>query len=79
MYYLTMQFNGETYEKRPRKDIKEAILSLRPEQLHTDIFVTLKNKEDIRERHLTLTQGKKLFNETDNDFIDVFIMNLTLK
>lgn len=76
MYNLTLKFNGETFTKRP-KDIKQAILSLKPEQLHTEMYVTLKNKEDVRERKLNLVQGRKLF--IDENFLDIFIMNLTLK
>jgi hypothetical protein len=70
-----MVFNGETFEKRP-KDVRQAILALKPAQLHTDIFVTLKKGNDVRERHLSLSQGKKLFN--NEDFLDVFVLNLML-
>ena len=76
MYNLTLSFNGETFKKRP-KDIKEAILSLKPPVLFTDIYVTLQSKGDIRERKLNLLQGKKLFN--NEDFLDVFIINLLIK
>ena len=76
MYNLTLIFNGETFNKRP-KDIKKAILSLKPDWLHTEIYVTLKKGDDVRERKLNLIQGKKLFNK--EDFLDVFIMNLLLK
>lgn len=75
MYNLTLNFNGETFTKRP-KDIKKAILSLKPEMLLTEMYVTLKNKKDIRERKLTLIQGRKLFN--NEDFLDIFINNLLI-
>lgn len=75
MYHLTLNFNGETFTKRP-KDIKKAILSLKPEMLLTEMYVTLKNKKDIRERKLTLIQGRKLFN--NEDFLDIFINNLLI-
>lgn len=77
MYNLTLTFNGETYKKRPKKDIKEAILSTKPDVLHTEVYVTLKDKQDVRERKLSLKEGKKLFNS--EDFINVFVMNLLLK
>ncbi len=73
---LTLKFNGETFTKKPI-DVKTTILSLKPEQLHTDMYVTLKNKDDVRERHLNLVQGRKLF--SNEDFLDVFVMNLLLK
>lgn len=76
MYYLTLNFNGETYKKRP-VDVKQAILSLKPAVLLTEMYVTLKKGDDVRERKLNLVQGKKLFN--DENFLDVFVMNLLLK
>lgn len=76
MYNLTLKFNGEEFKKRA-KDIKKAILSLKPEWLHTEVYVTLKKGDDVRERKLNLTQGKNLFR--NEDFLDVFVMNLLLK
>lgn len=76
MYNLTMNFNGETFNKRP-KDIRDAIMSIKPAYLFTDVYVTLKDKMDVRERKLNLTQGKKLFN--DENFLTVFINNLLIK
>lgn len=74
---LTLAFNGETYSRKT-KDMKKYILSLKPDWLHTDMFVTLENKDnDTRERHLNLRQGKQLFN--NEDFLDVFVLNLMLK
>lgn len=76
MYNLTLNFNGETYTKRP-KDVKSAIMSVKPVLLFTDVYVTLKNKDDVRERKLNLHQGRKLFQ--DENFLEVFVMNLLLK
>lgn len=73
--YLTLKFNGETFKKRP-KDLREAILSVKPDVLHTEIYVTLKRGNDVRERKLGLREGKRLF--TSVDYLDVFLMNLTL-
>lgn len=78
MYNLTLQFNGETFNKRPKKEtLKKTILSLKPSVLYTEMYVTLKDKQDVRERKLNLVQGKNLFN--NEDFLDVFIINLLLK
>lgn len=76
MNYLTLSFNGETYTKIP-KDVKEAILSVKPQFLFTDVYVTFKNKNDVRERKLNLHEGRKLFQ--DDNFLEVFVMNLLLK
>lgn len=75
MYNLTLQFNGKKFTKRP-KDIKQAILSLKPDILHTEMYVVLKKGSDIRERKLNLRQAKSLFN--NEDFLDIFIMNLLI-
>lgn len=77
MYNLTLKFNGETFNKRPKEDIRQAILSVKPSVLLTEMYVTLKKGSDVRERKLNLVQGRKLFN--NEDFLDVFIMNLLLK
>jgi hypothetical protein len=75
MYNLTLVFNGQTFMKRP-KDVRKAILSLKPDVLLTEMYVTLKKGQDVRERRLNLIQGKKLFN--DENFLDVFMINLLL-
>lgn len=78
MYNLTLQFNGETFKKKSKREtLKRTILSFRPDVLYTEMYVTLKDKQDVRERKLTLVQGKNLFN--NEDFLDVFIINLLLK
>lgn len=75
MYNLTLKFNGETFNKRP-KDIKKAILDTKPDVLHTEMYVILKKGNDVRERKLNLRQGKSLFN--NEDFLNIFVMNLQL-
>ena len=77
MYNLTLKFNGETFNKRPKEDIRQAILSVKPSVLLTEMYVTLKKGSDVRERKLNLVQGRKLFN--NEDFLDIFIINLLLK
>lgn len=70
--------NGETIKKRT-ENIKDAILSLKPEVLVTEIYVIVQKvgSKDTTERKLNLIQGKKLFR--DENFLDVFIMNLLLE
>ena len=75
MYNLTLKFNGEIFNKRP-KDIKKAILDTKPDVLHTEMYVILKKGNDVRERKLNLRQGKSLFN--NEDFLNIFVMNLQL-
>jgi len=76
---LILKFNGKEYKKRPKSEdsIKEAILSVKPELLMTEMYVTLKENGHIRERLLTLFNGRQLFNS--DDYLDVFVMNLIMK
>ena len=77
-YNLTLLFNGETFKKRTA-NLKEAILSLKPEALVTEVYLIVKpvgSKEDATERKLNLIQGKRLFN--NEEFMEVFINNLLL-
>lgn len=73
---LTLNFNGELHTPKA-KGIAKAIMSVKPATLFTDVYVTYDVDGDIRERKLNLTQGKKLFN--NEDFLNVFVMNLQLK
>lgn len=77
-YNLTLLMNGETIKKRT-ENIKDAILSLKPEVLVTEVYVNVQKvgSKDKTERKLNLIQGKKLFR--DENFLDVFIMNLLLE
>jgi len=72
---FTMSFNGEVYTKRPT-DLDKAILSLRPEILFTDIFMTVKRGTHETIKRLTLPEGRKLFN--DSDMREITINNLLI-
>lgn len=76
-YNLTLLLNGETHKKRT-DNIKDAILSLKPEVLYTEMYVIVQKvgSKDKIERRLSLIEGKKLF--INEDFLDVFIINLLL-
>ncbi len=76
---LILNFNGEKYEKRPKTedDVKDAILSVKPETMLTEMYVTFKRGSDIRERKLPLHEARQLF--INEQYLDVFVMNLTIK
>lgn len=74
-YKLTMIFNGMTFVKQT-DDIAKAILSLKPDVLYTDIYITVKQGKEITERKLNLKQGKNLF--VNEDYLPIFINNLLL-
>jgi len=74
-YSLEATFNGETYTSKT-DDLGEALLKMKPAQLHTEIYVTAKKGEEVSERRLSLTQGKRVF--IDDIVRQVFIQNLLL-
>lgn len=74
-YELEMLFNGEKY-KKSTDNIPEAILSFKPEFLHTELYVIVKEGKEVTDRRLNLVQGRKLF--MNDDFLEVFINNLLL-
>jgi len=74
-YSLEAKFNGTTIRKRT-KDISETIKALKPDWLHTDMYLTVKNSKKTAERYLTLKNAKRVFN--DDVTREVFINNLLL-
>jgi hypothetical protein len=73
LYKVEMIFNGETFLVKTN-DLKEAIMSLKPEALQTELYITIQKGELEMTRKLTLVQGRKLFN--DEMTLDIFITNL---
>lgn len=76
---LILNFNGEQYEKRPKSedDVKEAILSVKPETMLTEMYITFKRGTDVRERKLPLHEARQLF--INEQFLEVFVLNLIIK
>lgn len=74
-YAVQMLFNGEKFTKQT-DNLGETFVSLKPEQLHTDMFVIVKKGEAVMERHLNLIEGKMLF--ANPDYREIFINNLLL-
>jgi hypothetical protein len=76
-YNIEFNFNGTTIKKRT-DDIKKTILSIEPEQLYTEMFIQIApvGSKDYLGRKLILPKAKRLF--FDEDFLDVFIINLNL-
>ncbi len=58
-----MKFNGTTVKKRPKTfaDLEGAIMYLKPDFVHTEMYITIKNGQFVYERKLNLIQGRKLF------------------
>ncbi len=74
-FSLEVKFNGFTKKKRT-DNLDIAILSLKPELLLTEMYVTATKGKAVSERKLNLVQGRKLFN--DSSFREIFINNLLL-
>ena len=72
-YQVEIKMNGEVFKKKG-SDISKIIMSLKPEFVLTQSFVTVKYKKRTFERMLTLVDGKKLFN--DETYREIFINNL---
>lgn len=73
LYNLTVHLNGLVFKKRTN-DLDKTIVDLKPEQLHTEVYITVKKGKDVMDRRLNLQQGRNLFN--NEDFRQVFISNL---
>lgn len=74
-YSLWVKFNG--IEKRKRTDdLNETLKSLKPDWLHTEMYVKVKKGDTTSERHLNLVQAKRMF--SDDLSREIFINNLHL-
>lgn len=74
-YSLWVKFNG--IEKRKRTDdLNETLKSLKPDWLHTEMYVKVKKGDTTSERHLNLIQAKRMF--SDDISREIFINNLYL-
>jgi len=75
-YSVAFKFNGETI-KAKTDDIALAIEEVKPTQLHTEMYVTVKNGKQLVERRVLLTQAKRIFSDAFHR--QVFINNLSLQ
>lgn len=74
-YKLEMFFNDAKFTKQT-DDIDSSILSLKPDELLTEMYVALTKDKLTVEKRLDLNQGRKLFQ--DDEFRMIFINNLTI-
>ncbi len=75
-YSVAFKFNGETVNTKT-DDIALAIEEVKPTQLHTEMYVTVKNGKQLVERRLLLPQAKRVFQDAFHR--QVFINNLLLQ
>jgi len=68
-YTVTLSFNGEVFSKKT-DNIDDAIMAMKPDFVHTDMFLEVKDGEFVLNRHLTLVQARLLFaNEINREII----------
>ena len=72
-YTIWMKFNDQEHTIQS-DDVASAILSVKPEFLFTELYMTIKADNMSLEREFTLVQGKRLFNNEDN--LEIFTSNL---
>lgn len=71
-----MFFNGLKFKKNT-DDLELAIVEMKPEALHTEVYVNVTKGKDLIERRLNLIQGRNLF--INEDFRQVFLSNLLIQ
>jgi len=74
-YRIDFKLNGITIRKFS-DDVNEAIVKVRPDIVHTDMFITIKQGKTITERHLMLQKTRDIFR--DEFHREVFVNNLLL-
>lgn len=72
-YTIEMFFNGDKFVTETT-DVNAGILELKPEMLHTELFINIGKDGHMLERRFDWVQGKKLFN--DNEFREMFMTNI---
>lgn len=75
-YEVEMRFNAEVFTAKSN-DLSEAIMSLKPERLLTEVFIKIyKDKELISERRIDRTRGRRIFGNPES--LEIFLMSLIL-
>lgn len=69
-YHLIMEFNNKKYECYTN-NLKIGILSLKPHEVLTEMFITIKKGSAEFIKKLTLIQARQLLN--DNQNLDIFL------
>ena len=73
-YKLELTFNGETF-KTETEDLKGAFMSMKPDVVHTEGYITINKDDLVFQRRLDLVKLRKLFASEDtlNIFIDTLL------
>lgn len=74
MYTLILAMNNETLEYET-EDLKKSLLEFTPEQVYTEVYITIKKGETEFVRKFNLTEAKRLFR--DVEALDIFLNTYT--
>lgn len=67
--------NGDVI-KKTSDDLTKTFLSIKPEQIYTEVYISVQRDNHIMDRRLSLIDAKRFFNI---DYVmEVFISNLML-
>jgi len=72
-YTLELTFNGETFTKNT-DDLKKAFMSMKPEFVHTEGYITISKGDAVFQRKLDLVKLRKLFANPEE--LDMFVDTL---
>ena len=63
---IELAYNNEIFSKvvKKKQDIKDVLNSMKPKELFTEIYLTVKEDGNNYERRFTLVQGKQLYSTT---------------
>ena len=70
-----MLFNGLEFNTES-DTLEDGVLSLKPEQLHTEVYITANNGKETSERRWSLNEARRVF--SDADVRHIFCNNLLL-
>lgn len=69
-YNLTVSMNGEVFDVKT-DDLKQTLSQFKPEEVRTEVYITIKKGLADFTKKLTLTNAKKLFR--DEESLDIFL------
>lgn len=75
MYKIRVSFNMRHFECET-DDLKSAILSLKPSELLTEMYITITKGGNEFEQRLDKVTGNKLFR--DQEFLDIYLNKIML-
>jgi len=73
MYKIALSMNGDIYETET-KDVHKSLSKFKPEDIHTEVYVSITRGSHDFTRKLPMTKAKTIFG--DSEQMDLFLTNL---